>query len=249
MAQAFQTDAFQNDAFEVSGASSVSLALAATEGADVAASTLALAMALAMAATEGADNAAATASLALSLSMAAVDGADTAAGSVAAVVSAGLAATEGADVLASTLDVVAAGSVDMALAATEGADTFAATQVDEGGDNQPGGFRIWNLKRRKRKPRVPLILDVDSNFEDEPAELTAEPAEALPAVAAGPVTPPRNAAPATKWVPAPPIATVRAALPKPARAAVPLRSMAELAEDERKTKQRHHALRLLLLAS
>lgn len=195
MAQAFQSNAFQNDAFETTAATGTTFALAATEGADLASAGLGLAVRAALAATEGADTASATARLVISTSLAATEGADTAAAGVLATIQAALSATEGADLCdaaftvgagaaslaldategadecasnvvpfylaaldavegadlcASSVDLVA-GTADITLDATEGADECSAGMDGGQADNQTGGFRIYNLKRRKKR--------------------------------------------------------------------------------------------------
>ena len=208
MAGAFQGDAFQNDAFQVEAAvSGVSLYLAATDGADSADGGLSLDLAITLAATDGADSAAATADLAPGFSMAATDGADDA---------------------SATLDAIPAGAVDLSMDATDGADSCAAAMDEGGGDNQAMGFRIYNLKRRKKRPTVVVPegrwdITVSGPQADEvPAEATAavEPVEVVAPILSH-----------SRWITVPALKPLRVKVKTPA----PLES-----EDE-------HVRRLLLL--
>lgn len=126
MSAAFESSAFYNSAFEVAAAGgSVSLSMAATDGADSASATTGLAVALALAATDGADSASATTRLAISTSLSGTDGADSASATFsvgAGAASLALDATDGPDTADATLELVASGEVDLSCAATDGAD-------------------------------------------------------------------------------------------------------------------------------
>ena len=251
------------------GAATASLALDATEGADLASAATGLAVTTNLAATEGADLASATARLVQTLGVAAVEGADTASAGLAAVVSTALNATEGADLCDAAFS-VGAGAASLAMDATEGADTCAsnvvpfylaaldavegadlcASSVDlvagtaditldategadecsagmDGGqaDNQTGGFRIYNLKRRKKRQaestpegRWDVVTTgpaVEVHADETPAP---EPVEVVRSV-------PRDH---SRWISVP-VTAIRVKAPKP------------LENDD------DHALRLLLL--
>lgn len=105
---------------------SVSMSLAATEGADTASATMGVAIAMSLSAAEGADTASGTVALVQSMSLAATEGADLASASMGLVASMALSAVEGADLCAASMDVAEA-AVDMALDATEGADECLAS--------------------------------------------------------------------------------------------------------------------------
>jgi hypothetical protein len=111
-------------------------------------------------------------------------------------------------------------------------------------DNQAmGGFRIFNLRKRKNKPRVPLILDIDSNIpytDPIPAQPESEPEAAVVMVK------PARRVSADRWMTAP-LQAVRVALMP--RTVAPVQVLAVQAEAERTKRNRNHALRLLLLAS
>jgi len=227
------------------GAASVSMALAAIEGADLCSAAMDLVAAssdMSLAAVEGADTASGAVALVQSMILAATEGADLVSASMALAISMALSAVEGADLCAASMDVVAAGSVDMALDATEGADTcFALMDVDSGiRDNQ--AFRIYNLRKKKRKPRVELVLDMD---------LSDIPETIVPRTVPEPVIAHTAPSGASYRVTALDLAMVRPmeikVRPKPVYS--PIQTLAvTTAEDERKKKS-NHALRLLLLAS
>jgi hypothetical protein len=105
------------------GDSSLSLSLAATEGADTASGAVALRIALALSVTDGADACSASMLATIQASMAATEGADSASAGLQATIQAALNATEGADTAASTLALLILASLDV----TEGADLCAAT--------------------------------------------------------------------------------------------------------------------------
>lgn len=137
----------------------MSLALAAVDGADSASAATDLALAFSASGTDGADSASASFSVgagAASLALDATDGADTADGGLDLLVAVALAATDGADDASAALDAIPAGAVDLSLDATDGADECSVAMDEGGGDNQTGGFRIYNLKRRKKRPPEPV---------------------------------------------------------------------------------------------
>jgi len=225
------------------GAASVSMALAAIEGADLCSAAMDLVAAssdMSLAAVEGADTASGAVALVQSMILAATEGADLASASMALAVSMALSAVEGADLCAASMDVVAAGSVDMALDATEGTDTCDAMMDSGIGDIQ--AFRIYNLRKKKRKHRVELILDMDLSGITEPI---------VPRTVPEPVIAHTAPSGASYRVTALDLAMVRPMEVKvrPRPVFNPIQPLVVLtAEDERKKKS-NHALRLLLLAS
>lgn len=206
----------------------MSLALAAVDGADSASAATDLALAFSASGTDGADSASASFSVgagAASLALDATDGADTADGGLDLLVAVALAATDGADDASAALDAVPATPMVLSLDATDGADECSVAMDEGGGDNQAMGFRIYNLKRRKKRLPEPVPegrwdITVSGPQADEvPAEATAavEPVEVVEPVLSH-----------SRWITVP-VAAIRVKAPKP------------LENDD------DHALRLLLL--
>lgn len=220
MAGAFQNDAFQLDAFQAdAGGGSVSLSLAATEGADVAAASVGLALSLNLSATEGADTASAAVGLALSMSLSAVEGADIASASVGLALTASLAATEGADVLAATASVGSATS-DLSLAVTEGADTFGASASFQA-ETSGAGANTYTLAPKTREQweaerEAARVQDAPAFSEREQAPAAEQPKRQrtpqipLPLLFQGPKQPTTlpAEAPAAIVLPVPPVQVV-----------------------------------------
>jgi hypothetical protein len=135
-----------------------SLNLAATEGADTANFSIGLRQRVTLAAVEGADTASFSIGLRQNVTLAAVEGSDTAAFSVGLRQRLDLAAVEGADTASFTLDLVPFGGSSIDLAAVEGADTASFTLAVEAVENPvtPGFLTPEDYLRiiGRRKKRV-----------------------------------------------------------------------------------------------
>lgn len=198
---------------------------------------------IALSATEGADLASATARLAVSANLAAVDGADLASSAVAEVVSASLSAVDGADLCASSMDVVEIQST-FALDATEGADMAEAVavasvdSVEQGVDQTVYGMGgIYSFGGSS----VP-VEDDDETLDGFLRAVPLVPATPQPVapkkatIAAGPTDLDRAMLPIVSK-------------PAPAKAVPDLQTLASQEAEALRKKHHNHALRLLLLAS
>ena len=109
-------------------------------------------------------------------------------------------------------------------------------------DNQPGCFRIWNLRKRKRREEIrDLLLDIDTNIPEQEIEAVPVPEEA-------PIAPIRKVAARlvdhSRWV------TIPAAEIRVTRSNIqPLQISAAAAAEALQADYNELALRLLLLAS
>lgn len=189
----------------------------------------AVGVSLSLAATEGADTASASLALRISASLSATEGADLASASMAVggAATLTLAATEGADLAAASVSLVALPAT-LTLDATEGADSASAAFSTPNLATTGGWEQVWHRRKRKDEPEehevpvAPVLVPVQRRpvaVKADPKKWISSPADRIPGPTAAP-------------------ATVSAV---PAQVARPVQDL--------QTRNRNHALRLLLLAS